>query len=160
WYPYPDKLTGVGLDVSSKTKRYYATNMIRANGKQLPFANNSFDWVHSNAVLEHVGNDSQQEAFIRELYRVSSKGVMMTTPDRYFPFDLHTSLPLIHWLPKPIHRLLLKMIGLKELAREEDLNLIGKSNAKRLGYTITHATYVKNVKLFGWSSNLLIWLRK
>jgi hypothetical protein len=37
---------------------------------------------------------------VAEAVRVSSR-VFLTTPNRWFPVELHTRLPLVHWLPRP-----------------------------------------------------------
>jgi SAM-dependent methyltransferase len=72
---------------------------VRADGRELPFADGEFDVAFSNAVVEHVaGGREGQRAFIRELCRVA-KRVFVTTPNRWFPLDPHTLLPLVHWLP-------------------------------------------------------------
>jgi SAM-dependent methyltransferase len=65
----------------------------------LPFPDDSFDVCFSNAVLEHVGDEDRQRAFVAEAVRVSRR-VFLTTPNRWFPVELHTRLPLVHWLPR------------------------------------------------------------
>ena len=67
----------------------------------LPFPDGAFDVVHSNAVIEHVGGRERQEAFVREALRVGRR-VFLTTPNRWFPIEVHTRLPLVHWLPDPL----------------------------------------------------------
>ena len=64
----------------------------------LPFGDGEFDIVHSNAVIEHVGGRRRQEAFVREAVRVGTR-VFLTTPNRWFPLEVHTHLPFVHWLP-------------------------------------------------------------
>ena len=69
------------------------------NGCQLPFATASFDWVFSNAVIEHVGGWEQQRQFATEIRRVARKGYFIGTPNRHFPVDPHTLLPFFQFLP-------------------------------------------------------------
>ena len=57
--------------------------------------------MHSNAVIEHVGARERQEAFVREALRVGRR-VFVTTPNRWFPVEVHTRLPLVHWLPEQL----------------------------------------------------------
>jgi len=64
-----------------------------ADGCSLPFTDHSFDWVFSNAVIEHVGGAYRQQRFAEEIRRVARKGYFVATPDRYFPIDPHTLLP-------------------------------------------------------------------
>ena len=58
------------------------------------------------------------------------KNSFITTPNRFYPIDFHTKIPVIHWLPKNIHRLILKTLGLHFYANEENLNLLDKKYYK------------------------------
>jgi ubiquinone/menaquinone biosynthesis C-methylase UbiE len=67
-----------------------------ADGCRMPFADQSFDLVVSNAVIEHVGGLQEQLAFIGEHQRVGRAWVI-TTPNRWFPVESHTSTLFAHW---------------------------------------------------------------
>jgi hypothetical protein len=96
-YPYPEQITAVGVDdLSGLNVHYPEVTFLQADGRRLPFADNQFDVVHSNAVIEHVGPLEEQQRFAAELMRVSKAG-FVTTPNKWFPFDTHTRLPLLHW---------------------------------------------------------------
>lgn len=69
-----------------------------ADGCSLPFPDRSFDWVFSNAVIEHVGGADRQQRFAAEIRRVARKGYFVATPDRHFPIDPHTLLPFYQFL--------------------------------------------------------------
>jgi ubiquinone/menaquinone biosynthesis C-methylase UbiE len=99
--------------------------VLRGDGRRLPFADRSFDLVHSSAVLEHVGSRAAQRDFLRELLRVARRAVFVTTPNRWFPVEFHSVLPLVHWLPPPAFRAILRRLGHDELADERNLNLLG-----------------------------------
>jgi hypothetical protein len=72
---------------------------VRADGRDLPFSDGEFDLGFSNAVVEHIdGGRSGQQRFVHELCRVSTS-VFVTTPNRWFPLEVHTLLPFVHWLP-------------------------------------------------------------
>ena len=86
--------------------------IIKGDGLNTKLKDNTFDIVHSSATIEHVGSEYNQNQFIKECLRISKKTVIITTPNRFFPIDFHTNLQLIHWLPKKIHRKILKFIGL------------------------------------------------
>lgn len=90
-------------------------------GKPLPFCDGEFDIAYSNAVLEHVGSAENQRAFVRELCRVSRR-VFIVVPNRLFPVEHHTALPLVHWLPMPIFRGLMARTRWHHWSREENLN--------------------------------------
>ena len=101
-YPWPERLTALGLhDGARFRERYPRIAYIQGDACALPFADASFDVVHSNAVIEHVGGRARQEAFVREALRVGRR-VFLTTPNRWFPVEVHTRLPLVHWLPEPL----------------------------------------------------------
>ncbi len=69
-----------------------------ADGCSLPFPDKSFDWVFSNAVIEHVGGAYRQRRFAQEIRRVARRGYFVATPNRYFPVDPHTLLPFYQFL--------------------------------------------------------------
>lgn len=127
-YPWPEKITAVGLeDASYLEKEYPGLKFLKADGTNLPFSNNSFDIVFSSAVAEHVGSYENQKKFYKEILRVGQKA-FITTPDRLFPIEVHTGLPLLHYLPKNIHRAMLKILGLHYFADEVNLNLLNHKN--------------------------------
>jgi ubiquinone/menaquinone biosynthesis C-methylase UbiE len=82
------------------TNGSYNLRIVRADGRSLPFADKSFDWVFSNAVIEHVGNWEDQQQFAAEIRRVASRGYFITTPNLYFPIEPHALLPLYQFYPE------------------------------------------------------------
>jgi hypothetical protein len=74
--------------------------LVAADGCELPFEDSSFDWVFSNAVIEHVGGLDRQIAFASEIRRVARKGYFVTTPNKFFPIEPHTLFPLFQFMPK------------------------------------------------------------
>ena len=99
-YPWREQLTAVGLhDGTGFRERYPEIAYIQGDGCALPFSDGAFDIYFSNAVIEHVGATERQRAFVIEALRVASR-VFLTTPNRWFPIEVHTRLPLVHWLPE------------------------------------------------------------
>ena len=99
-YPWPERITAVGnVPLPHFAEAFPQITTVVADGRDLPFADGEFDVGFSNAVVEHVGGRTDQERFVRELCRVA-KRVFVTTPNRLFPIDPHTLLPLVHWLPE------------------------------------------------------------
>ena len=72
----------------------------RGDGCDLRFEDNSFDYVFSNAVIEHVGGPERAQLMLSEARRVSRFGSIHTTPYRWFPIETHTQVPVLHWLPR------------------------------------------------------------
>jgi SAM-dependent methyltransferase len=98
-YPWPDRVTALGLHDGRRFRaRYPRVAYVQGDACALPFDDGSFDVVYSNAVIEHVGPRDRQQAFVREALRVGGR-VFLTTPNRWFPVEVHTRLPFVHWLP-------------------------------------------------------------
>lgn len=109
---WKSRLIAVSPERLGKAKRYYPqVRMTRADGCHLPLADESVDYVWSNAVIEHVGGIERQQAFVLEALRVASAGVFITTPYRWSPIESHTNLPFIHWLPKSLRDVVFRVLG-------------------------------------------------
>jgi SAM-dependent methyltransferase len=70
---------------------------VRADGRMLPFRDGAVDMILANAVIEHVGDGADQKSFVVEQSRVARTWVI-TTPNRWFPVESHTSAVIVHWL--------------------------------------------------------------
>jgi SAM-dependent methyltransferase len=104
-YAWPERITALGLhDGEGFRARYPDIAYVQGDACDLPFEDGEFDVVFSNAVIEHVGGREQQRKLVSEAIRVGRR-VFITTPDRRFPVEVHTRLPLVHWLPDELaHR--------------------------------------------------------
>jgi SAM-dependent methyltransferase len=101
-YPWPERITALGLhDGSGFRARYPGIRYVQGDACALPFADGEFDVVFSNAVIEHVGGRERQRQLVAEAVRVGRR-VFITTPNRLFPVEIHTRLPVVHWLPDRI----------------------------------------------------------
>ncbi len=99
-YPWPQRITAVSTQYLDRFQEAFPdVRCVRADGRDLPFVDGEFDIAFSNAVVEHVGGRDEQRAFVHELCRVARR-VFVTTPNRWFPVEVHTLLPLVHWLPR------------------------------------------------------------
>jgi SAM-dependent methyltransferase len=128
-YAWPERLTALGLhDGARFRERYPRIAYVQGDACALPFPDASFDVVHSNAVIEHVGGRDRQEAFVREALRVGRR-VFVTTPNRWFPIEVHTKLPLVHWLPAGPAGTVYDLVGMS-WAREN--HLLGASDLRSL----------------------------
>jgi hypothetical protein len=93
----PGTYTGLGVEnMTGMDKLYPGKRFIQYPGGEFPFPNNAFDWVFSNAVIEHVGDDNAQRLFLNEMLRVGRK-VFFTTPNKFFPVESHTGIFFLHW---------------------------------------------------------------
>jgi len=162
WYPHKSTVTAAGLDDASFLCRQYpGMRFVRANGLALPFRDCSFDVVHSSAVIEHVGSFERQRAFLEECCRVAHRAVFVTTPNRWFPIEFHIVLPLVHWLPKPMFRSLMRRTGRAFFADEANLNLMtGREMARAAHGVAGFDSELSYVSLAGWPSNILLAMRR
>ncbi len=67
--------------------------------QDIPLTTNKVDLFVSIETIEHVGKINIGPALER-IKDITSQGVLLTTPNKFFPVVAHdTRLPLIHWLP-------------------------------------------------------------
>jgi SAM-dependent methyltransferase len=110
-YPWPERITALGLhDGSAFRTRYPHIPYVQGDACALPFEDGAFDVVFSNAVIEHVGGRERQRALVSEALRVGRR-VFVTTPNRRFPLEVHTRLPLVHWLPDALSHRVYRALG-------------------------------------------------
>jgi hypothetical protein len=161
-YPYKDRITAAGIDDASFLEILYPGVTFKyANALDLPFADGSFDLVHSSAVLEHVGSFRNQTDMVKECLRVARRGVCVTTPNRWFPIEFHTQLPLVHWLPKPWCREIFRRSGYAFFADENNLNLMTQTELRRIMEKFPDCRFnFAPTRLLGWTSNLVLMVHK
>ena len=128
-YPWPERITALGLNEGERFRASYPrVRYVQGDALALPFEDGAFDVVFSNAVIEHVGGPEQQRRFVAESLRVARRA-FVTTPNRWFPVEVHTRLPFVHWLPEALeHRAY-------ELARKpwaKEVRLLGPGSLQDL----------------------------
>jgi hypothetical protein len=104
------------------------------DGCALPFADDSFDYVVSNAVIEHVGGPARARLMLAESRRVARRAAFHTTPDRWFPIEVHTQVPLLHWLPRNRQQAAFARVG-KDFWTTEHYWLFGRRDLAHLDST-------------------------
>jgi SAM-dependent methyltransferase len=79
----------------------------------LPFANQSFDVVVYNHVIEHVGPRADQRRGICEIRRVLRPGglLYLATPSRWAIIEPHYHLPFLSWLPANVASAWVRLLG-------------------------------------------------
>lgn len=159
-FPDKSKITAFSnQDCKFLEEKYPGLTFQQGDGRKLPFDDNKFDLVFSSAVLEHVGSFENQKKFISELVRVSKKYIFFTTPNRYYPIEFHTVLPLFHWLPKRVHRKILYFFKMDFFAREENLNLLSKKDLEILCNNYNEYS-INGISLLGMISNFMVMIKK
>jgi hypothetical protein len=133
-YPYQSQITACAIgDAPDFCSAFPLVKFQRIQPNcSLPFADASFDIATSNAVLEHVGSHHNQVLFVRELCRVARK-VFISVPNRYFPIEHHTAIPLLHYGDRAFW-LGCAVLGKLDWTREANLILLTR---KRLWSLVT-----------------------
>jgi SAM-dependent methyltransferase len=108
-------------------KKGFNTKLLKENGK-IPFGDDYFDIAFCNSVIEHttipkreIWSYKKNEEFRKrslkhqkeiadEIKRVS-KGYFLQTPNKNFPIESHTYLPLIQFLPRKAIIILIKILN-------------------------------------------------
>jgi len=161
-YPYKHNITATSVeDCTSIEEIYEGLTFIQTKaGEAFPFDDSEFDILFCNAVIEHVGSRKQQQFFLNECLRVS-KRFFITTPNRWYPVEMHTAIPLLHWLPQSIFRKILRIVGHQFLSNEANLNLLTKFELQNMVETSScrkniNMFEIKTIKTFFWPSNLIL----
>jgi len=157
-FPNPERITALSdQDASWMEDEWPGLKFVQGNALNMPFDDRAFDLVFSNAVIEHVGSRENQAAFIRECLRISKKYVFITTPNRYYPIELHTVLPLLHWLPVRVYRRILRILGKSFFAEESNLNLLSRRNIRNIMEEHKGVSYsLDTIRFLGFKSNILL----
>ena len=89
------------------------------DGAHMPYPDAYFDYLFATSVLEHV---SDLDAILREADRVLKSGgkFYISFPNRWAPRETHTGFWFVGYLPRPVARQLLHVLGSNAM---EELNL-------------------------------------
>jgi SAM-dependent methyltransferase len=154
FYPYLQRIVGGGIDldqVRGAKQAYPLPRYAVFDGCHLPFRDQSFDVVFSNAVIEHVVGEGRQAQFAREIMRVG-KSWFVTTPNYWFPFESHYHLPFIQFLPRSAQRTYNRLLGTAIPRGEvQDLALLSARRLQKLFPTSS----IARMRLTVWPETLV-----
>ncbi len=104
----------------------------RVEGTTIPFPNETFDFIISNHVVEHVGSAEDQADHLREIFRCLEPGgaLYFAVPNRWRLIEPHYKLPLLSWIPDKVASIYVRLLkrgshyDCKPLSRRESLALL------------------------------------
>ena len=141
WTLIPQHPRLIILNVNAPKKLDPRALWVVADGRQLPFQNNTFNIVYSNSVIEHLGGRENQALFAKECARVGTR-YYIQTPNKWFPIEPHYLAPMIHWLPKSVQPNLIRYFTLRGWLTKptpqqcqdlvDELNLLGGDDIHNL----------------------------
>lgn len=110
--PYTNRRFGLEVEFDRAVRAIpTATGIVQGVGEHLPFAADTFDFVFSNEVIEHVVDDA---GYAAEMVRVAKPGgrLLIFCPNRWYPVEQHGifwrgrykfgNIPLVNYLPMPL----------------------------------------------------------
>jgi SAM-dependent methyltransferase len=120
-----NEITGVDL-VDRPGYAAPGREFVQADARALPFPDGAFDIAHSNSLIEHVGDRERVAAEVRRVGR----RYFVQTPNRWFPIEPHSLLPLVHLLPRRLGRRLWRF-GVSD-DPFDDTRLLGARELRKL----------------------------
>jgi SAM-dependent methyltransferase len=109
------------------------------SGVELPFSDGTFDLIISNHVIEHV---SSPDKHLSEISRVLRDDGLcyLATPSRWWPWEVHYHLPLLHYLPWKGFNRVMKWLGMYS----EDLRLVSLGWLRRYSSNLLSVNMVSH----------------
>lgn len=101
------------VDVNDNRQVFDGYDYQSVAGVDLPFADNEFDVVITNHVIEHVGDAAAQVRHLREIRRVlrPDGAGYLAVPNRWMITEPHFKLKFLSWWPKSWRTPYLRMMG-------------------------------------------------
>jgi hypothetical protein len=134
----------------------------KVDSRRLPYADGEFDWVFCNETIERAGSFERQYELLKELMRVSRKGIFVTTSNRWYPMEFNTARPFLHWLPDATWRRILKLSGKGRWASESALNLLDAQGLKKLTNLLPAKPMAEigHIRFMGLKAHFFLQIRK
>jgi SAM-dependent methyltransferase len=154
----PSTYCGLGVENMAPLRaRFPKFRIEQYAGGKMPFADREFDFVFSNAVIEHVGSDSDQVLFLAEMLRVARR-VYFTTPNRWFPVELHSMQFFRHWNRRHFDTWARKH---QAWLKYPDLNLLGRADIiSRLHAAGAASWAITANRILGWPMTYSVWTQR
>lgn len=110
--PYSSERYGLEIEAERAVKALASSDgVVQGVGEHIPFADNTFDLVFSNEVIEHVQDDARYAAEMARVVRPGGR-ILLFCPNRWYPVEQHGifwngrykfgNIPLVNYLPDPL----------------------------------------------------------
>jgi ubiquinone/menaquinone biosynthesis C-methylase UbiE len=153
-YPYSAQIVAGGYEareILAARRLYPQPRYVLFDGCALPFPDQSFDLVFSNAVIEHILGPGRQEKFAKEIMRVG-KSWFVTTPNYWYPFETHHHLPFFQFLPRWVQMQYNRLFGTHiPKGTVQELSLLSARQLHRLFPT----SRIAKVRVTFWPETLV-----
>jgi hypothetical protein len=152
-------ITVLNLD-APPTSLPHATTVSGDARKMKEFSDQSFDLVHSNSVIEHVGRWDDMAAMASEVRRLAPR-YFLQTPYFWFPIEPHARFPLLHWMPESWRYRILMRRSCGFWQRQTDLGMATRAiqsalllDRQQMQYLFPDAM-IKSERIFGLTKSLM-----
>lgn len=139
------------VDVHDNRQISESYEFIKIQGVDLPFANQQFDAVITNHVIEHVGDTQAQIRHLEEIQRVlqPNGAGYLAVPNRWMLTEPHYRLKFLSWWPRTWRSRYLKIMGKGNYYDCEPLEMRElESLLKSVGL------FYQNLSVEGWRTTL------
>ena len=125
------------------------------------FGDRSFHMVHSNSVVEHVGNWENVTRFATEVKRLAPV-YYVQTPNFWFPIEPHFIFPAYQWLPRSVRVSLLTHFDMGHYKRSETIAqaIVYDEGCRLLDRSMIRDLFpdgeLKSERFFGLAKSLIV----
>jgi hypothetical protein len=159
WSDRPVHITLVNLKAETVPDSRFTS--LAGDACSMPeFEDNSFDVIHSNSVMEHVGSFANKRRMADEIQRIAPRHFVQT-PNFWFLIEPHFRTPAIHWLPEPLRvaMTMRKQLGFYPKAETRDQAYEILSDASLLDFedmkTLFPNSHIERERVFGFTKSLI-----
>jgi hypothetical protein len=153
-------ITIANLDINSSRSEDGRFSFVSGDACDKLFPDMSFNFVHSNSVIEHVGDWNRMDKMAQQV-RSLAPIYYVQVPYFWFPFEPHFRVPFFHWVPEQLRARLAMQIALgvykKQTTFSNSMRLIQSANLldKKQLMALFPDANIKLEKAYGVTKSLI-----